>query len=67
MTGAIDYANRADLHRIRSDLDRIGGPGRSRAQRNLKSQPLWSSESLRREGFGGALVDDLQNTGANRS
>ena len=67
MTGAIGEANGVDLNSASpEELDRIGGLGRERVERIVDERPFGSWEDLRQvEGFGGTLVDDLRQAGAN--
>ena len=67
MTSAIGNAQGVDLNSASAEeLDRVGGLGKDRVQRIIENRPFRSWDDLRGvEGFGGTLVDDLKNAGAN--
>lgn len=66
MPGAIGNANGVNLNSASpEELDRIGGLGHDRVQRLVDNRPFNSWEDLEKvEGFGGTLVSDLKQAGA---
>lgn len=67
MPGAIGNAQGVDLNKASAQrLDAIGGLGHDRVQRIIDNRPFGSWNDLKHvEGFGGTLVNDLKEAGAN--
>jgi DNA uptake protein ComE-like DNA-binding protein len=66
MSSAIGEAKGINLNRASpEELNRVGGLGDERVQRLIKNRPYRSWDDLKKvEGFGGTLVEDLKNAGA---
>jgi DNA uptake protein ComE-like DNA-binding protein len=66
MATAIGDAKNVDLNAAsEQDLEKVGGLGRERAQRIVRSRPFRSWDDVKSiDGFSDKLVDDLKNAGA---
>lgn len=66
MSNAIGNAKNVDLNSAsEQDLESVGGLGRERAERIVRSRPFQSWDDVKAiEGFSDKLVNDLKSSGA---